>query len=103
MTPEIITKTTLPSNTYFRTSEIAPTVVGNTMTIFNARGQSRSWGCPSVKSSVRQLADDVVAVEVTGWHKWTISPVGGTFYFVHTDAGWVRRTANFKRIKALLA
>lgn len=90
------------SNTYFRTSDVTPTVEGDTLNIYNSRGQSRSWGTPSVKSNVSELTDGVVMVEVTGWHKHTVSPVGGNFYFVEENGQWVRRTANHKTVKAAL-
>lgn len=89
-------------STYFRTSDVTPTVDGDTLTIIDGRGSSRSWGSPSVRSNVSRLADDVVKVEVTGWHKHTVSPVGGSFYFVNQNGTWTRRTANHKRVKAVL-
>jgi hypothetical protein len=95
---------TLPgSNTYFRTSDVTPIVEGETLTVYNAKGQSRSWGTPRVTSTVESLSDKVVKVEVVGWHKHTVSPVGGNFYFVNEAGTWVRRTANHKAVKALLS
>lgn len=91
------------SNTYFRTSDVTPTVEGETLNIYNARGQSRSWGTPKVTSTVKPLSDSVVKVEVVGWHKHTVSPVGGNFYFVNENGKWVRRTANHKSVKAVLS
>ena len=91
------------SNTYFRTSDVTPFVNGDTINIYNSRGQSRSWGTPSVKSQVKELAPNVVKVEVVGWHKHTVSPVGGNFYFVNEKGEWVRRTANHKSVKAVLS
>ena len=91
------------SNTYFRTSDVTPTVEGETLNIYNARGQSRAWGTPKVTSTVKPLSDSVVKVEVVGWHKHTVSPVGGNFYFVNENGKWVRRTANHKSVKAVLS
>ncbi len=92
------------SNTYFKTSDVTPVITpNNELKIFNARGISRSWGHPSVTSEVSNLADGIVQVNVTGWHKHTISPVGGNFYFVNEAKGWVRRRANHKVVKAALA
>lgn len=90
------------SNTYFRTSDVTPTVDGDTLSIYNSRGESRSWGTPSVKSHVETLTDNVVKVEVVGWHKHTVSPVGGNFYFVNEGGNWVRRMASHKAVKAAL-
>jgi len=91
--------------TYFRTNDCAPVVTddGQTIRMLNGRGRSRSWGSPSVHSVATRLTDNVVMVEVVGWHKHTVSPVGGNFYFVNEAGRWVRRTANHKMVKAALA
>lgn len=92
------------SNTYFKTSDVTPVITpNNKLKIFNARGPRRHWGQPNVTSEVGDLADGVVKVTVTGWHKQTVSPVGGNFYFVRETKGWVRRRANHKTVKAALA
>ena len=92
------------SNTYFRTSDVTPFVdEAGQLNVYNSRGNSRSWGTPSVSSDVRTLTPDVVQVTVTGWHKHTVSPVGGNFYFVNEGGRWTRRTANSKAVKAALA
>ena len=93
-----------PSCTYFRTSDVTPVVSddGQTIQMVNGRGKSRSWGSPSVKSLAYRLSDSVICVEVTGWHKHTVSPVGGSYYFVSEGGRWVRRTANAKAVKAVL-
>jgi hypothetical protein len=92
------------SNTYFRTSDVAPFITDdNTLNIYNSRGQRRSWGTPSVDSKVTKITDDVVMVTVVGWHKHTVGPVGGTFYFVNDGGQWVRRRANANAVKAVLA
>lgn len=90
------------SNTCFRTSDVAPQIKDGQLNIFNARGQSRSWGTPRVTSTVKPLSDDVVMVNVVGWHKHTVSPVGGNFYFVREGGEWVRRMASHKSVKPLL-
>lgn len=91
------------SNTYFRTIDVTPMVEGDTLKVYNSRGQSRSWGTPSVKSVVKPLSETVVMVNVVGWHKHTVSPVGGNFYFVNENGTWTRRTANHKAVKAVLS
>lgn len=92
------------SNTYFRTSDVTPYVHEGKLHIFNSRGISRSWGTPSVTSRIETLTDDIIKVNVVGWHKHTISPVGGNFYFVNEGKkGWVRRRANHRKVKAVLA
>ena len=91
-------------STYFRTSDVTPQVNGNEITVIDGRGSRRSsWGQPSVCSTVKTLAENVVKVEVVGWHKHTVSPVGGSFYFVNENGEWVRRTANAKVVKAALS
>ena len=91
------------SNTYFRTSDVTPYVEGETLNVYDAKGDRRSWGQPSVSSDVEKLSDSVVKVHVVGWHKWTVSPVGGNFYFVNENGKWTRRTANHKAVKAVLS
>ncbi len=93
----------VPNDTYFRTSDVTPFFDGETLNLYNGRGTSRSWGAPSVRSTVQSLSDDVVKVEVVGWHKHTVSPVGGNFYFVNDKGNWTRRTANHKAVKAVLS
>lgn len=90
-------------STYFRTSDVTPEINGDTLTVIDGRGTRRSWGTPSVDSRVTKLTDTVYKVEVTGWHKWTVSPVGGSYYFVNEGNGWTRRTANHKAVKAALS
>jgi len=89
-------------STYFRTTDVIPTIDGDTLTIIDGRGSSRSWGSPSVNTTVKTLTENVVMVEVTGWHKHTVSPVGGSYYFVNENGTWTRRTANHKTVKAAL-
>jgi hypothetical protein len=92
------------SNNYFRTSDVTPYIdQAGSLTIYNSYGQRKSWGTPSIKSYVRKLTPTVVMVEVVGWHKFTVSPVGGSFYFVNESGSWIRRTANHKAVKAALA
>lgn len=91
------------TNTYFKTSDVTPFIKNGKLNIYNSRGQGRSWGTPRVTSCVEVLAENLVKVQVTGWHKHTIRPVGGSFYFVNENGEWVRRTANHKSVKAALA
>lgn len=90
------------SNTYFRTSDVTPTIEGDSLKIYNSRGDRRSWGTPSVRSEVKTIKEGIVMVQVTGWHKHTVSPVGGNFYFVNEGGKWTRRTANHKAVKQAL-
>lgn len=92
------------SNTYFRTSDVAPFVNRDgELVVYDAKGVRRSWGTPKVDSNIKKLSNDVVQVTVTGWHKHTVRPVGGNFYFVREGDKWVRRTASHKAVKAALA
>mgnify|MGYP000916738525 CR=1 FL=1 len=93
-----------PSCTYFRTSDVTPMVSddGQTITMVNGRGTSRSWGSPKVTSIATRLSETVIMVEVTGWHKHSVGPEGGNYYFVREGEKWVRRTANAKAVKAVL-
>ena len=93
----------LDFSNYFRSSDVAPTTDGETITVIDGYGDRRYWGTPSVRSRIAVLAENVVMVDVTGWHKHTVSPVGGSYYFVREAAGWVRRTAAHKAVKAALA
>lgn len=89
--------------TYFRTSDVTPRFENGELVVANGVGYKASWGKSQVSSTVKPLAENVVKVEVTGWHKHTVSPVGGSFYFVREGEGWVRRTANHKAVKAVLS
>jgi hypothetical protein len=90
--------------TWFRTSDVTPFVdEQNQINIWNGRGYCASWGSCNVTSKVQTVTADVVKVDVIGWHKHTISPVGGCYYFVNEAGRWVRRTANAKAVKAALA
>lgn len=90
------------SCTYFRGSEVTPEMVDSELHVYNGSGMSRSWGRASVSSTVSQISPNVIKVTVTGWHKHTVSPVGGNYYFVNENGNWIRRTANHKVVKAAL-
>jgi hypothetical protein len=87
--------------TYFRTRDVRPYVKDGALYVYNFRGQHRSWGSPSCTSKVSQLADDVIRVVVTGWHKHSVSPEGGAYYFVLEGNTWIRRTRQHTRVKAV--
>lgn len=91
--------------TYFRTSDVRPYIdVSGRLVVFRGVGSKRSWGCWSVRSDVFVVSDTVVNVRVIGWHKHTIRPVGGDFYFVRdSDGAWSRRTARHSAVVAALA
>ena len=101
--PLTIVKEQCPGGTYFRTSEVTPFVEDGELHVYDGNGVRRSWGCAQVRSTVSLLNPDVIKIEVTGWHKHTVSPVGGNYYFVRDGATWTRRTANHKSVKAALA
>lgn len=90
--------------TYFTSADVRPYVdESNKIHIYNGKGKSRSWGTPRVSSTVHNLGGNVVGVEVIGWHKHTVSPVGGWYYFVADKRGkWRRTTANNNQVKAAL-
>lgn len=90
------------SNTYFRTSDVTPFVNEQGLNIYSATGIRRNWGTPKVTSTVKFLSDTVVQVNVVGWHKHTVSPVGGNFYFCLIDGQWVRKMASAKIVKQAL-
>lgn len=90
-----------PDTTYFVAGDVRPTFENGVLTICEGRGTRRSWGAPSVRSEITQLSDTVFQVEVVGWHKHTVSPVGGYYYFVFTGKGktWERKSGNAKAVK----
>ncbi len=92
-----------PDDTYFTASEVRPYIENGELHITEGRGTRRSWGAPSVTSTVKELTPDVIKVDVVGWHKHTVSPVGGSYYFVNEKGEWIRRTANHKAVKAALS
>lgn len=92
----------LVCSTYFRTSQVTPFVDSdNNLHVYNGISYQASWGKSQVSSTVKEMAG-IVAVKVVGWHKHTISPVGGNFYFVPENGRYVRRTANHKTVKNAL-
>lgn len=91
------------SETYFRTSDVTPFFEDGAIKMYSGRSKQRSWGSCSVRSTIEALSSSVIKVTVTGWHKHTVSPVGGNYYFVNEGGSWVRRTANHKVVKAALA
>lgn len=92
-----------PDSTYFTVPDVLPFFENGILNICNYRGSRRSWGAPTCASTVKQLTDDVIQVDVVGWHKHTVSPVGGSYYFVKTQKGWERKRANAKAVKSALA
>lgn len=92
-----------PDCTYFRTSEVRPFIQDNQLHIYEGNGNRRSWGTPNVSTEVTQISPDVIQAYVVGWHKHTVSPVGGNYYFVNENNTWTRRRANARRIKEVLA
>jgi hypothetical protein len=92
--------------TYFTTNDCSPIVSddGQTIKMLNGYGARRSWGSPKVTSNVEWMLTDIVAIDVTGWHKHSVSPEGGTYYFVysHKDGKWLRKRANAKAVAAAI-
>ena len=97
--------TIIGGSNYFRSSEVAPTVTtNNEIRIIDGYGTRRYWGTPSVRTSVEALTDNVIMIDLVGWHKHTgAGPVKGTYYFVNENGHWTRRTASHKAVKAALA
>ena len=91
-----------PRSTYFRTSDVRPYFEKGILHIANGTSYQASWGSTNVSSTIEQLSNDIIMVNVVGWHKHTISPVGGNFYFVNLNGQWTRKTANAKIIKKAL-
>jgi hypothetical protein len=89
-------------STYFRTSDVTPFFKDGKLHVYDFRGKRRSWGSPTCSSEIEMLTDNVIQVYVVGWHKHTVSPVGGHYYFVREGDEWVRRTARAKVVKAAL-
>jgi hypothetical protein len=89
--------------TYFRTKDVTPWTDGQTIYKWDGENYRASWGSSNVRSMVTIDRDNIVVIDVTGWHKHTVSPVGGTYYFVKDDKGnWVKRRKNSKQVKAAL-
>ena len=92
-----------PDDTYFVAGDVRPEFIDGVLHIWDGRGTRRSWGAPSVSSTMTALNDTVFQVEVVGWHKHTVSPVGGFYYFVLSANGWERKTGNAKAVKSAKA
>lgn len=104
--PEIISlpiEDTVLDEPYFRTSQCAPYTDGEKIYMYQGYGTSRSWGTPKVSSFVEHRDDQTVQIRVVGWHRNSVSPEGGDFYFVRKRGQWRRTTAQNKIIRALLS
>lgn len=83
---QVITSYDVPDSTYFRTASVDPDLDGDTLTIYDGKGTTRSsWGAPGVTSTVVVQTEQLVAVHVGFFHKHG----GGQFwrYYRHAD-GW---------------
>lgn len=93
-----------PTDTYFKTSDVAPRLSDDKqrIEICHGRGQRTrdNW---TVTAEIEIPADDMIVITITGWHKHTVSPVGGQYYFVRTGDAWRKVTANHKAARAYLA
>lgn len=89
--------------TYFRTSDVRPYIDDDgRINIWNGTAYQASWGSSNVTSVATQITDDVIQIEVTGWHKHTVAPEGGTYWFVFEGGKWTRRTKRYHRVKEVL-
>lgn len=86
--------------TYFTTSYVSPSINDGVLTVYEGNGKNRSWGRPQVTSDVKIVNERLITVYVVGWHKHTISPVGGMYYFINDGKCWKKTTANSKVVKA---
>jgi hypothetical protein len=59
----------VPDSTYFRISDVNPTLEGDTLTIYSGKGTHRSWGSPQVTSTVVVELPDFVVIHVGFSHK----------------------------------
>lgn len=90
--------TDLPN--YYACSLAAPRVVEGEIELYNGRGDCHRWGQSRLSSDIVYLSDDLVVVDVVGWHKFTVSPVGGRYYFVINRSGqWARTNGNHRMVR----
>jgi len=87
---------------YYRTDKVRPFVDDDGAIVVYRGYGTRNRGNANVQSTVTELAEDVIQVTVTGWHKHTISPVGGDYYFIQVAEEWVKTTGNNARVRAAL-
>lgn len=88
-----------PDKTHFVVKDVLPSIENGILQIVDGYGTRRSWGAPSVKSTVTELSETVIQVDVVGWHKHTTSPVGGFYYFVLSANGWERKNGGANAVK----
>lgn len=82
---------------YYGCEMAAPRMVDGAIEIYEGRGTSHRWGQSRLTSSIVFQSDDLVVIDVVGWHKFTVSPVGGRYYFVIGKQGdWQRTTGNHR-------
>lgn len=85
---------------YYACSLAVPRVVDGQIELYNGRGARRSWGQSRLSSDIVFLGDDLIVVDVVGWHKFTVSPVGGRYYFVINRSGqWARTNGNHRMVR----
>lgn len=97
-------ETVASNDNYFRGSDIAPRVDNGRIMVMHGHGPRRYWGSWSVTANVGIVAADLIVIDVTGWHKHTKrGPVGGRYYFIFHNGGWIKTTAANKIVKARLS
>lgn len=80
---KIIIDDEIIDSTYFTLSDVMPTLERTTLTIMNGKGTHRSWGTPSVTSTVVFNSTRLTAVHVGFTHKHRGGQ--GWFYYVEGE------------------
>lgn len=89
-----------PNDTYFTTAQVRPYIdTAGSLHFFDGTGSRRGWGAPRVRTTWEQASDHLLVFTVVGWHKHTVSPVGGTYYLIHGPKGWSFLTARARVVR----
>ena len=83
----------VPDSTYFRTGDVEPTVVNDTINMIEGQGSRRSWGRPQANNTVLIDDCDFVVIHTGFSHKHG----GGQFFMYEENAERPNRTGNTHR------
>lgn len=82
---------------YYTCELAAPRVIDGEIQVYVGCGPNYRWGQSRLESHIVFCGDDLVVIEVIGWHKFTVAPVGGRYFFVVNRRGqWVKTNANHR-------
>ncbi len=96
---KIITSERIPDSTYFTASDVEPVLKDGALTIYDGKGSRRSWGAPTVTSTVVVHTATFAAVHVGFHHKHR----GGQawYYYVNGERQTWQQLSDTRRRQVL--